>query len=117
MSRFFVAVIAMVLLSGCDVAVPAADNKFGKQNFVSAVALIELHKRRNGNYPETLGELEFLGDWDQIWLSAVRYEKNGNGYNLYVERGWVGTPNLELPVKFKQGLGINETNVTWSSVK
>ncbi len=77
-------------LSGCEFEVPGADETFGKQNFVSAVSIIELHKIRNGAYPESLKELEFLGDWDGIWLSAVRYEKNGEGYNLYLERGWVG---------------------------
>ncbi|MGH1365620.1 MAG: hypothetical protein ACRBF0_18805 [Calditrichia bacterium] len=91
-----------------------ADQKFGTQNFVSAVSIIELHKLRNGTYPKSLIDLEFLGDWDGIWLSAVRYEINDDGYNLYLERGWAGTANLEFPVKFKQGLGIKESNVKWS---
>ncbi|SEQ81725.1 hypothetical protein SAMN03080615_02868 [Amphritea atlantica] len=108
-------VFLLLILSGCDFEVPGADEKFGTQNFVSAVSIIELHKLRNGEYPESLDDLEFLGDWDGIWLTAVRYEKNGSGYNLYLERGWAGKPSLEFPDKFKHGLGIKETNVKWQS--
>lgn len=113
MFRCFLTALLFISLSGCDFEVPGADEKFGKQNFVSAVSVIELHKLRNGEYPNSLHVLEFLGDWDSIWLSAVRYEKNGEGYNLFIERGWVGKPTLEFPVKFKNGLGIQETNVKW----
>ena len=102
-----------VSIWGCNFEVPGADEKFGKQNFVSAVSIIELHKTRNGEYPDTLEKLEFLGDWDTIWLSAVRYEKTDTGYNLYLERGWAGKPTLELPQEFKNGLGIENTNVKW----
>lgn len=104
-----------ILITGCDFTVPGADEKFGKQNFVSAVSIIELHKIRNGVYPDELEDLQYLGDWDGIWLSAVRYEKAGNGYNLFVERGWVGKPDLKFPVGFKTGLGLKDSNVEWIS--
>ncbi|USD35840.1 MULTISPECIES: hypothetical protein [Ferrimonas] len=115
MRKLFISMFFVMLLSGCDldVAIPVPNKIFGTQNFVSAVSIIELHKVRNGSYPSNLDELEFLGQWDSIWLSAVRYEKTNNGYNLFVERGWVGKPNLTFPEKFKQGLGIEKTNVTW----
>ncbi len=113
MYKAIAGIILILSLSGCDFEIPGADEKFGTQNFVSAISIIELHKLRNGEYPDSLKELEFLGDWDGIWLSAVRYEKNGNGYNLYLERGWAGKPNLDFSVKFKTGLGIKETNVKW----
>lgn len=115
MYRAIIFVAFLAVLSGCDFGVPGADQKFGNQNFVSAISIIELHKLRNGSYPSILKDLEFLGDWDAIWLSAVRYEKNGDGYNLFLERGWVGKPTLEFPEKFKKGLGIIETNVKWSN--
>ncbi len=115
MQKITVIIVLLGFLSGCNIEVPGADEKFGTQNFVSAVSIIELHKLRNGAYPESLEELEFLGEWDGIWLSAVRYEKSGDGYNLYLERGWAGKPSLEFPVKFKQGLGIKQSNVTWSA--
>ena len=113
MYRVLIALSLLLLLSSCDFEIPGADEKFGTQNFVSAISIIELHKLRNGEYPSHLKELEFLGDWDGIWLSAVRYEKNGAGYNLFLERGWAGKPNLEFPQNFKNGLGIIDTNVKW----
>jgi len=115
--RTLLFVACLTIISGCDFTFPGADAKFGNQNFVSAVSIIELYKLRNESYPSSLKELEFLGDWDAIWLSAVRYEKNSEGYNLFLERGWIGKPTLEFPEKFKKGLGIIETNVEWSSNK
>lgn len=113
MRNYILAALLVTSLLGCNFEVPGADEKFGIQNFVSAVSIIELHKLRNGVYPESLDDLEFLGDWDAIWLSAVRYERAGDGYNLYLERGWAGKPTLQFPAKFKKGLGIRDTNVEW----
>ena len=107
--------ILAILLTGCDAWFAANDEKFGKQNFVSAISLIELHKTRNGAYPNSLKDLQYLGDWDAIWLSAVRYEKVQGGYNLFVERGWVGEPDLKFPIGFKKGLGLKDSNVKWES--
>ena len=100
---------------GCnlDNFTSSQDKTFGRQNFTSAVALIELHKTRNGSYPDSLQDLEYLGDWDAIWLGAVRYEKVSDGYNLYVERGWVNEPELSFPEDYKNGLGLKESNITW----
>jgi len=103
----------LILLQSCDFHFPGIDEKFGKQNFVSAISMIELHKLRNGKYPNSLSELQYLGDWDAIWLAGVRYEKEGNGYNLYVERGWAGKPQLSLPEGFRNGLGLIKSNVSW----
>ena len=115
MIRAICLVVLLLALVGCDLEFSGPDQTFGKQNFVSAVSIIELHKLRNGSYPKSLKELEFLGDWDSIWLSAMRYEINGDGYNLFLERGWVGKPTLEFPVRFKQGLGIKTSNVVWKN--
>ena len=117
MCRFITIFLLMFLLLGCNLGIPGADEKFGTQNFVSAVSMIELHKLRNGTYPVSLKDLEFLGDWDGIWLSAVRYEVNRDGYNLYLERGFSGKPSLEFSVRFKQGLGIKESNIKWSKTE
>jgi len=111
--KYIFSVLIALSISGCNFDVSGADEIFGTQHFVSAVSLIELHKTRNGEYPESLAELEFLSDWDGIWLTAVKYEKSANGYDLYLERGWAGKPSLEFPIKFKQGLGIQKTNVKW----
>ena len=88
-----------------------ADSQFGDQNFKSAIALIELHKVRFGIYPKDLTELKFTGSWDQLWMSAVKYTRLEDGYELDLIRGWVGTPELEYPADFWQGLGLRKTNV------
>lgn len=103
----------VILVSGCDSTFPGFDEKFGKQHFVTTISLVELHKIRNGNYPESLKDLRYLGDWDGIALSRVRYEKVDAGYNLFVETGWMGEPDLKLPIDFKKGLGLQESNVEW----
>ena len=113
MTRILILVV-LVGLSGCDLAFPpGADEKFGDQNFKSAVSAIELHKTRNGTYPDTLADLEYLGDWDGIWVNSVRYEKVESGYNLYVERGFMSEPELKLPAGYKVGLGLVDSNVEW----
>lgn len=108
-------VAILVLLAGCELPMQGvADEKFGDQNFKSAIALIELHKVRNGVYPASLRDLQYLGEWDAIWVGAVEYERTTDGYNLYVKRGWVGEPELQLPNAFRHGLGIQQTNVQWT---
>ena len=110
--------IVLFLLSGCEFDFPSGmDEKFGDQHFKSAISAIELHKTRTGEYPDTLNDLEYLGDWDQIWLHSVRYEKADTGYNLFIERGWMGEPSLDLPAGYKDGLGLIESNVKWVAVK
>jgi hypothetical protein len=111
--KYIHALLIVLLLFGCDFKIPEMDEKFGKQNFVSAISIIELHKTRYGAYPESLDELKFLGDWDALWLSGVRYKKTEGGYNLFVELGHTGKPKLKFPVEFKKGLGILNTNVEW----
>lgn len=84
------------------------DNMFGDQHLKTVVALVELHKTRNGKYPRKLTELKFTGQWDQIALNAVSYcaSEHGDAYYVEVERGWVGRPGLELPPEFWQGTGF-----------
>ena len=115
--RKFYHILLCVFLSGCDVEtfMPGVNEQFGKQNFNSAVALIELHKTRKGSYPANLAELEHLGDWDQIWLNSVRYEKTETGYNLFVDRGFSSEPDLIYPLDFKQRLGLEDSNIKWDS--
>ena len=112
--RLATSIAVLVLLAGCDFEFPGGmDEKFGDQHFKSAIAAIELHNTRTGSYPESLRDLEYLGDWDLIWLDSVRYEKLGAGYNLFIERGWAGEPSLTLPAGYRTGLGLIDSNVTW----
>ena len=85
------------------------DNMFGDQNLKTAVALIELHKVRYGKYPDSLRDLRFTGQWDQIALNSVSYYPNENhsAYYIEVERGWIGKPTLEMPDEFWKGTGYS----------
>jgi hypothetical protein len=85
------------------------DNKFGDQHIKTAVALIELHKLRFGRYPDSLRDLKFTGDWDQLALMSVRYypSPNRDAYYIEVERGWMGKPTLTMPSEFWKGTGYS----------
>jgi len=85
------------------------DNLFGDQHLKTTVALVELHKLRNGRYPSTLSDLRFTGEWDQIALSSVVYCTNNDQskYFIEVQRGWVAHPELKMPAEFWQGTGFD----------
>jgi hypothetical protein len=113
--------LALIAASLIAISLPACgqyqkqvDAEFGDQNFKSAVALIELHKVRFGSYPEHLSDIKFTGQWDQIWMSAVKYTKLPDGYELDLVRGRVGTPDLSFPPEFWRGLGVRKSNVKTS---
>jgi hypothetical protein len=85
------------------------DSMFGDQSLKSTVALLELHKLRFGHYPESLRELKYAGDWDQIWLSGMRYYASNDKLTYYVEveRGWIAKPTLVIPDEFWQNTGYD----------
>lgn len=99
-----------VMLSGCEFQ-ETADEQFGDQHFKTTIALIELHNVRTGAYPEKLSDLQFLGSWDGMALHSVEYRKLDIGYELNITKGWVGTPALNYPEEFWQGLGLRRSNV------
>jgi len=89
-----------------------ANQQFGDQHFKTAIALIELHKVREGAYPESLDSLKFTGDWDKIIFSSVKYQRLGDGYELDLINGWIGKPaHLEYPAEFWKGLGLKKSNL------
>jgi len=107
------AIVILVLsfgLSACAFQ-KEADQKFGDQHFKTSIALIELHKVRFGEYPNSLKDLKFVGEWDQAALASVNYKKVANGYELDVVRGWVGKPQLSYPDEFWKGLGVVRSNM------
>lgn len=89
--------------------VHANDNLFGDQNLKTVVALVELHKVRNGRYPANLRDLRFTGQWDQLALQSVQYVCNADGTAYYVEvsRGWIGKPTFTMPEDFWHGTGYS----------
>jgi hypothetical protein len=89
-----------------------ANKQFGDQHFKTAIALIELHKTRFGEYPATLDSIKYVGDWDRIIWSSVKYQKLDTGYILDLTNGWIGKPNtLAYPDDFWKGLGLVESNM------
>ena len=99
--------VLLIFLTGCfDFPTEAMDNKFGDQHFKTAISLIELHKIRYGEYPESLEKLKFTGDWDAIIYHSVEYTKEKEGYKLIVTQGFTDKPNLNYPDEFYQGLGM-----------
>jgi hypothetical protein len=97
-------------LSACSFQ-KQADRQFGDQHFKTTIALIELHRLRFGEYPASLKELKFTGEWDQIALSSCAYKRDGNGYQLDVIKGWMGKPDLKYPDEFWRGLGLVKSNM------
>jgi len=87
------------------------DDQFGDQHLKTTVALLELHKLRYGRYPQSLRDLRFTGQWDQLWLEGMRYAVSPDGAKYYVEveRGWIGKPVLSYPPQFWQGTGYSPT--------
>lgn len=108
--RLLIVLAATLAISACSVQ-KEFDQKFGDQHFKTSVALIELHKLRFGEYPNSLSELKFIGEWDQIALDSVRYKKVATGYELDVVKGWVGKPQLSYPPEFWQNLGLVKSNM------
>jgi hypothetical protein len=113
-----ITVVALVVLIGGTLMIRSIlasgitagpDNMFGDQNLKTAVALIELHKVRYGQYPDSLGDLKFTGQWDQLALNSVSYHPNPDhtAYYIEVERGWIGKPTLKMPDEFWKGTGYD----------
>jgi len=109
--RRILVALTLALCVGCGQFQKQVDAEFGDQHFKTAIALIELHKVRFGEYPEALTDLRFTGEWDKIELNSVHYERLSKGYELDVVRGWAGQPTLSYPAEFWHGLGLVKTNV------
>lgn len=107
-------IFAVLLLTAINLSCnfqKQADQKFGDQHFKTSISLIELHKVRFGEYPASLNDLKFTGDWDKIALNNVKYKRVENGYELDVIRGWVATPELTYSAEFWKGLGLVKSNM------
>ena len=106
--------LIIFLLAGCisDSFKEKANEQFGDQHFKTAIALIELHKIREGTYPNSLDNLKYLGDWDKIIFNSVEYKKLDEGYELNLTNGWMGKPKeLKYPDEFWNGLGLRKSNL------
>ena len=111
---FFILALFAILFSQCNMGDfnERANQQFGDQHFKTAIALIELHKTRFGEYPATLDSIKYTGDWDKIGWTSVKYEKLDSGYVLDLTDGPMGKPNsLSYPDEFWKGLGLVHSNL------
>lgn len=100
-----------------DKGMKEAQQMFADQEFKKAIANIELHKLRNGQYPQSLNELQFLSVFDSTMFSYVNYTKADSGYILNInfkffsiEPGQEQNVALKYPQEFWKGLGCIKSN-------
>lgn len=117
MSRLSIVLFAALLLAACGMP-QLPQSRFGDQAVKTTVAMVELHKLRYGEYPETLDQLRFKGDWDAIWLNYVSYRRLEQGYELNILMDKLNqfpmqdpTEQIKLPAEFFQNTGLVKTNV------
>ena len=110
--------LILLLMTSCNIKKgfkkiqEESNQKFGDQHFKTAISLIELHKVRKGTYPASLDSLEYLGDWDRMIYSSVKYTRLKTGYELDLVNGWVGKPKgLRYPDAFWKGLRCVKSNL------
>jgi hypothetical protein len=100
-----------------DESMRTAQNMFADQEFKKVLGQIELHKLRNGTYPVSLNQLQFLSILDSSSINYVEYHKLDSGYELNITykfpsvTGKKETPvELHYPANFWKGLGCVKTN-------
>lgn len=119
MKRLIIFSILVLTIASCDMLNLAdkANSQFADQHYKTAISLIELYNIRYGHFPQTLDSLTFLGEFDKIIFTSVKYELLDTGYRLDAVYGIIkGKPsNLEYPKEFWQGLGIRKSNILKNS--
>jgi hypothetical protein len=85
--------------------------------FKKALAEIELHKLRNGSYPNSLSDLEFLTPMDSSMSNFVEYTRLDSVYELNLKMEFPSLDgketkraNLQYPPAFWKGLGCVKSN-------
>src|SRR5690348_12662455 len=86
--------------------------------FKSSIAQIELHKLRNGRYPNSLSELRFLSAMDSSMIRSIDYTRLDSVYELNLKPEFFalqgeGIRQIELkyPAEFWAGLGCVKSNL------
>lgn len=120
-------VTIIFLLSGCipdnlkekmNEGMANAQQMLGDWEFKKAIAQIELHKLRNGSYPNSLSELKFLSPMDSSMFTNVEYTRLDSVYELNLKMEFPSLTgketkriNLQYPPEFWKGLGCARSNV------
>ncbi len=95
----------------------ASQKMFAEHEFKKALSHIELYKLRNGQYPSSLSELQFLTAMDSSIFNTVTYTKIDTAYELNLKfemhslDGQAEAVRLTLPAEFWDGLGCVKSNV------
>ena len=109
--------VAVVVLFGVFIVTAAnmavskggftVENSLAEQHLKTVVALVELHKLRYNSYPQSLTDLKFVSEWDQLALKRVKYSLRNDGANYHLESkpGFKGQPKLDIPAEFWEGTG------------
>jgi|WetSurMetagenome_2_1015567.scaffolds.fasta_scaffold75774_2 hypothetical protein len=96
-------------------------SKFDKENVIAQfnynIGLIELHKKRFGEYPLSLDSLKHLNYWDVP--NRFEYKKLPNGYVLNAINDTIAKmtatdldiADINLPDSFWKGIGLVESNL------
>lgn len=94
-----------------------AQEIMGDWEFKKAIAQIELHKLRNGHYPNSLKELQFLSAVDSTIFHRVEYTRLDSVYELNLVmkaaslNGAEEEIDLHYPAEFWKGLGCVKSNL------
>ena len=94
-----------------------AQTMMADQQFKSAIAQVELHKLRNGTYPNSLSELQFLSAMDSSMFHSIEYTKLDTAYEMNInldvpsfDGGSKKRIHLNYPPEFWRGLGCVKSN-------
>ncbi|HEY5746250.1 MAG TPA: hypothetical protein VIU12_09260 [Chryseolinea sp.] len=126
MKKLILPLTLMALLASCipdsvkekmNEGMMAGNKIFADQEFKRAISYIELHKLRNGNYPNALSELRFLATMDSAMLDYVEYTRLDSVYELNLKFEFPSlngegnkTVQLKYPPEFWKGLGCVKSN-------
>ncbi len=94
------------------------------KDFKNGLSLIEIHKLRNGSYPDQLSDLEFVSALDAAILNRLDYTKLDTVYELNL-KSLIPKPvkgrknqktknanvNTKYPPEFWDGLGCVKSNM------
>ena len=108
-SFFIVCFSALLACNSLKAGFP--DKDFADQDYKDAVAQIELYKLRYDEYPDSLDDLTFVGQWDGGYLRTCDYKRLNEGYELNVVASDSVVEGLQYPKEFYQGLGLVKSNV------
>lgn len=101
-----------------DDGVSKAGLMMADMQFKNAIANIELHRLRNGSYPNSLSDLKFLTAMDSSMDHSVEYTRLDTVYELNLKMTFQSLQSndtkkidLHYPPAFWKGLGCVKSNV------